>query len=274
MRCQHWFATMAARSTQRKIVMEATSVATHATAPTLEDCAVIELRDYLMQPNQRDVLIELFEREFIETQEALGMRVMAHFRDLDRPDHYVWLRGFADMAARQRGLEGFYSGDVWLANRSAANATMIDSDDVRLLRYARPAWALASPAAPRPHRDAEKALPQSLFVLMLATLTAAPDEAFKRTFERDALPLLRECGLMPIAVFETEPAPNNYPRLPVRSGEWVFAWLSRSGSVAAADQALARWDASLRAAGVLAPRLGLHKLERMRLQPAARSWLR
>jgi hypothetical protein len=178
------------------------------------------------------------------------------------------------MAARQRGLQAFYSGDVWLAHRNAANATMSDSDDVRLLRYARPTWALASPAAPRPHRDAEPALPQSLFVLMIATLGAAPDEAFRRTFERDALPLLRGCGLMPIAVFETEPAPNNYPRLPVRTDAPVFAWLSRSASAGQADQALARWDASLAAAGVLASRLGLRQLERMRLQPAARSWLR
>jgi len=254
--------------------MESTPVAARAAPPSLEHCAVIELRDYLMQPDGRDVLIELFEREFIETQEALGMRVMAHFRDLDRPDHYVWLRGFADMAARQRGLEGFYSGDTWLANRSVANATMIDSDDVRLLRYARPAWALASPGAPRPHRDAEAARPQSVFVLMIATLAAPADEAFKRRFERDALPSLRACGLMPIAVFETEPAPNNYPRLPIRTDAPVFAWLSRSTSVAAADAALARWDGSHGAAAVLAPRLGIDKLERRRLQPAARSWLR
>ena len=69
--------------------MDTSTVATRAAPPALEDCAVIELRDYLMQPNQRDVLIELFEREFIETQEALGMRVMGQFRDRDRPDHFV-----------------------------------------------------------------------------------------------------------------------------------------------------------------------------------------
>jgi hypothetical protein len=248
--------------------------AAHGAAPALEDCAVIELRDYLMQPRQRDVLIELFEREFIETQEALGMRVMGHFRDLDRPDHYVWLRGFADMAARQRGLEGFYGGPTWQAHRSAANATMVDSDNVRLLRYARPTWALAAPAVPRPHRDAETASPQSVFVLMVATLGVAADEAFKRSFERDALPLLRECGLMPIAVFETEPAPNNFPRLPVRTDAPVFAWLARTAGATAAAQALARWDASMRATGVLGPRLGMRQIERRRLQPAARSWLR
>jgi hypothetical protein len=243
-------------------------------APALEDCAVIELRDYLMRPNQREVLIELFEREFIETQEALGMRVMAHFRDLDRPDHYVWLRGFTDMAARQHGLEAFYSGNVWQTHRNAANATMVDSDDVRLLRYARPTWALASPPSARPHRAAEPELPQSVFVLTIATLAALPDEAFKRTFERDVLPLLRERGLMPNAVFETEPAPNNYPRLPVRTDAPVFAWLSRTSGANAAGQALARWDASVRASAVLGPRLGIRAVQRMRLQPAARSWLR
>ncbi len=253
--------------------MDTTTVATR-TAPPLEHCAVIELRDYRMQPNQRDVLIELFEREFIEAQEALGMCVMAHFRDLDRPDHYVWLRGFADMAARQRGLEGFYSGATWLAHRNAANATMIDSDDVRLLRCARPTWALASPTAPRPHRDADTAPPQSVFVLFVAALHAPADDALKRAFERDALPLLRECGLMPSAVFETEPAPNNYPRLPVRTDAPVFAWVSRGSNVAAADSGLARLDASPRWHGAVLPRLRAMSLQRMRLQPAARSWLR
>jgi hypothetical protein len=242
--------------------------------PALEDCAVIELRDYLMQPDQRDVLIELFEREFVEAQEALGMRVMAHFRDLDRPDHYVWLRGFADMPARQRGLEAFYSGATWLANRNAANATIIDSDDVRLLRYARPTWALTSPAAPRPHRDAEAALPRSLVLLFVATLAAPADETLKRCFERDAMPLLRECGLMPCAVFETEPAANNYPRLSVRVDAPVLAWLSRTPSASAADEALARLDATPRWRAVVLPRLRATALQRMRLQPAARSWLR
>ena len=78
------------------------------------------------------------------------MRVIGTFTDLDRPDHFVWLRGFADMAARRAGLESFYGGAVWARHRSAANATMIDASDVRLLRYARPTWALVTPAHDRP----------------------------------------------------------------------------------------------------------------------------
>ena len=96
-------------------------------APALEDCRVVELRDYLLQPGQREVLVELFDRAFVESQEAVGMRVIGQFRDLDRPDHFVWLRGFADMATRKHGLESFYGGPVWAAHRDAANATMIDS---------------------------------------------------------------------------------------------------------------------------------------------------
>jgi hypothetical protein len=75
-------------------------------------------------------------------------------------------------------------------------------------------------------------------------------------------------------VFEAESAANNYPRLPVRVDAPVLAWLSRRPSVATADEALARLDATPRWPGVVLPRLRASALQRMRLQPAARSWLR
>ena len=99
---------------------------------------IVELRQYTLHPGRRDALIELFDTTFVEPQETEGMSVMGQFRDLDEPDRFVWLRGFADMASRARGLQGFYGGPVWATHRHAANATMIDSDDVLLLR---PAWS-------------------------------------------------------------------------------------------------------------------------------------
>src|SRR4249919_313768 len=114
------------------------------------DDVVLELRQYTLQPGQRDVLIDLFEREFIETQEAVGMHVIGHFRDLDAPDRYVWLRGFPSMEARREALQGFYFGPVWQRHRDAANATMVDSDNVLLLRPAHPASGLAPASMPRP----------------------------------------------------------------------------------------------------------------------------
>lgn len=258
--------------------METTLAPTQAPPPALEDCAVIELRDYTLQPGRRDELIALFEREFIESQEAHGMRVIAQFRDLDRPDHFVWLRGFADMAARRRALEGFYGGPVWAAHRDAANATMIDSDDVRLLRPGRPAWAPTTPAAPRPHRDAEPAVTSgALFVLTLCALPVAPYQAFRRWFEREALPLLRDAGAMPMAVLETEPALNDYPRLPVRIDEQVFAWLARLPGAAAWAQAERHLAASRPWREQVLPRLQSPPMRppiTLRLQPTARSLLR
>ena len=71
------------------------------------------------------------------------MRVIGPFTDLDRPDDFVWLRGFDGMASRDRGLRAFYLGPVWAEHRTAANATMADSDDVLLLR---PAWTASAGA--------------------------------------------------------------------------------------------------------------------------------
>ena len=71
-------------------------------------CPVVELRQYTLVPNGRETLIALFEREFIETQEATGMIVIGQFRDVNNADRFVWLRGFNDMDARAVQLEEFY----------------------------------------------------------------------------------------------------------------------------------------------------------------------
>src|SRR5512143_2637487 len=100
----------------------------------LDSSPVLELRQYTLHPGRRETLIELFDREFVDPQETEGMRVIGQFRDLDAPDRFVWLRGFPDLATRAARLGAFYGGPVWQAHREAANATMIDSDDVLLLR--------------------------------------------------------------------------------------------------------------------------------------------
>src|SRR3954453_2272184 len=98
---------------------------------------VVELRRYTLRPGARQTLVDLFERELVEPQEAAGMVLLGWFRGGDDPDAFVWLRGFPDMDARADALTAFYRGPVWAAHRDAANATMIDSDDVLLLRPVR-----------------------------------------------------------------------------------------------------------------------------------------
>ncbi|NPC79705.1 NIPSNAP family protein, partial [Pyxidicoccus fallax] len=105
--------------------------------------AILELRQYTLKPGQRDTLFELFEREFLESQEAVGMSIPGQFRDLDRPDRFVWLRGFPDLHTRKARLEAFYGGPIWKAHRQAANETMLDSSNVLFLKPARPGSGFA-----------------------------------------------------------------------------------------------------------------------------------
>src|SRR6516164_1017440 len=99
-------------------------------------CAIVELRQYTLHPGRRDELIELFEREFLESQETAGITLIGQFRVIDDADRFVWLRGFTDMESRPDALAAFYGGPVWAVHRDAANATMVDSDNVLLLRPA------------------------------------------------------------------------------------------------------------------------------------------
>lgn len=173
--------------------------------PTL---SVIELRRYVMQPGRRDELITLFEREFLAPQAAAGMPVLGIFREPDQPDRFTWLRGFADMPTRAAALAAFYGGPVWQAHRSAANATMIDSDDVLLLRPSRGLPGLDHAARLTPPRS---------WRAVVLPLVCPADDALRQRVAAQWLPALRLAGAEAIAVLETEPAENNFPRLPVRS---------------------------------------------------------
>ena len=232
---------------------------------------VVELRDYTLHPGQRDVLIALFEREFIAPQEALGMRVLAHFRDLDDPDRFVWFRGFADMAHRGTALPAFYRhGEAWRAHREAANATMRDSDNVLLLREAWPGSGFAAPAGGASAVDAR-------IVVTTHAFAQAPDAAVTDFFRDTVQPLERAFGARPLAVFTTEPAANNFPALPVREGEHVVVTVSAFDDAAThahfayAVATDARWQREVTA--FLRPRSSAPPHVR-RLQPCARSALR
>ncbi|TJW72283.1 MAG: NIPSNAP family protein, partial [Mesorhizobium sp.] len=78
---------------------------------------VVELRQYTLKPGWRDTLIDIFDGHLIDGQEAAGMIVIGQFRDLDRPDMFIWLRGFDGMEARKNALTAFYEGPVWAAWR-------------------------------------------------------------------------------------------------------------------------------------------------------------
>lgn len=235
---------------------------------------VVELRQYTLRPGQRDALIELFDREFVESQEALGMGLVGQFRDLDDPDRFVWLRGFDDMPGRARALQSFYTGPCWRAHGAAANATMIDSDDVLLLRPVAPRFGFPVPAAARP--DAGHRPPASLIVATCHFRDRPFDDAFTEFFVDRAWPVLAGAGAAPLALLQTEYAENTFPALPVRAGEHAFVWFARFSGVEEFDDHQYRLERSDAWRAAVLPRLTAlaGPPQRLRLAPTARSLLR
>jgi hypothetical protein len=184
-------------------------------------CPVVELRQYTLHPGMRDVLIELFDRNFIESQEALGMKIIGQFRDLDDPNRFVWLRGFPDMASRAQALQDFYGGPVWKVHREAANATMLDSDNVLLLRPALPDSGFALENRSRPPIGASE-MPKRLVVATIYYLNPPADAGFVERFANTLEPVLTQTRSSILAYFVTENCANNFPALPVREGEQVL----------------------------------------------------
>lgn len=220
---------------------------------------VIELRQYTLHPGKRDVLIELFEREFVESQEALGMFLPGTFRDAGNADRFVWLREFPDMSARPEMLGAFYGGPVWKANRELANSTMIDSDNVLLLR---PAWSGADFVHAGEHAPVGTA--GSARGMVIATIhyfgSRVPD-GFVAGW-REAMPArIEAAGGKFLAACVTEGAENNFPKLPVRQGENIFVSFALFD-----DEAKAHADALT---GDLAQQVKATEI--LRLIPTARS---
>lgn len=236
-------------------------------------CPVLELRQYTLHPGAREALVSLFEREFVESQEALGIRLVGLFRDLDREDRFVWLRGFEGMPQRTRALEAFYGGPVWQRHREAANANMIDSDDVLLLRpaLADSGFAVAAGATP-PAAGAHRAGVVEIRVLYAGGDARAAD---LETARREFAALLQDAGGRALAMLAVEHAPNRFPRLPVREGEHATVLVSAfpdAGRHTAFLERLAASPAWHRAQAALtrdAPRAA----DILRLAPTARSRL-
>ena len=208
---------------------------------------VVELRQYTMVPGRLDEFLAIFEGKLIGPQAEWGATVLGIFRDRNRPDHFVWLRGFTDMAARLRALEGFYGSPLWKEHRDAVNATLVDNDNVLLLRALGDGLSLA-PATPGG--------PPGLVVASLHALSEPADEALARRLAAEAAaalgPAIRGC-------FITELAKNDFPRLPVREKESFFVWIAAFPT----EAAYADWTSTR---GARAP--GAERLELLPTDPS------
>ncbi len=135
------------------------------------------------------------------------MRVIGQFRDLDRPDWFVWLRGVADMESRRQALTDFYDGPVWKAYGPVAVDTMVNSDDVLLLE---------STVLDLPSERSSGSAPE-LTITVYNDIPADSENA-------------------PVALLRTLHAANTFPRLPVVEGVDVTVRIDREAPPAGTVQ--------------------------------------
>jgi hypothetical protein len=230
--------------------------------------SVFELRQYTLRGAQRNTLISIFEKHFIESQVALGAIVVGMFLDLDDPDRFVWIRGFRDMSVRRQALEAFYGGPIWHTYGAAANATMIDSDNVLLLRPASTGQGFAE-------LSAKNAVAGAVFAADIYYLDSAPVAQFSQFFDRILAPVITAAGGQVVARLTAEESRND-SRLPVREHDRTYVCISRWAHPEAHEMfvrhyaGLSGWRDS--APEVILPAL-MRKPERLRLEPTERSLL-
>ena len=229
--------------------------------------AVVELRRYALRPGRRETLIELFDSTFVESQEAVGIAVIGQFRDLDDPDVFTWVRGFPTMEERARGLADFYGGETWHAHSRAANATMVDSDNVLLLRPPRPESAFGLPA----RLDAGNESRGYVAAVILHLEPGTDESDIVSFFELAIAPGLAAAGGSLLAYFVTDPSKNTFPGLPVREDVNVFVYFVGCDDRLTLERVV---DPYCRVAQTTAEAPGLAgPAESLRLEPTARSLL-
>jgi len=142
------------------------------------------------------------------------MIVLGQFRVIGEPDHFVWLRGFADMSIRRAGLETFYGGPIWAKYRATANSMILDSDHVHLLHLLGSAHDLTcghSAETVAAELEAGTISPKT-GVVAVDFFKAAPEMVTSAAGH--ITKAYRAAGIQLRGCLTTELATNDYPRLP------------------------------------------------------------
>jgi hypothetical protein len=236
--------------------------------------AVFELRQYTLHPGQRDILVDVFDDHFVEGQEADAIRIIGQYRDLGDPDRLVWLRSFPDMEARKVALTIFYSGPIWKAHGRVAAGTMVDSDNVLLLRPLR-SDTVFPPSTLKLPPPGTRGPGKGVLVASIVYVERGTPSEFGEFFAKEVKPRWEQAGASVIAQLVSEHSSNTYPSLPVRERENVFVWFSLFPDQAAADkhQRLLAQSMQWREAAVQLSAWTHHQIETLRLEPTARSRL-
>lgn len=194
-------------NTNTQSQMKNTTKETTAANQTIK---VLELRNYLTKPGQRDKFISYFESDFIDSQNAIGGYVLGQFRVKDADDNFFWIRGFHDMASRSRYLPEFYRGSFWKERRNLVNDMIINNDNVYLLKP----LTLSEDPQDTAVNSNEFGKKQGLVVIDYYIANTRLKELIE-FFKSKYLPCLKANDISTTTSWVSELTENDFPGLPV-----------------------------------------------------------
>src|SRR5215470_8216717 len=74
---------------------------------------IIEMRTYKITPGNRSKFLEIFRSKSMPAHEEIGMKILGPFLSLEDPNTFFFMRGFPDLASRERMKAEFYEGELW-----------------------------------------------------------------------------------------------------------------------------------------------------------------
>ena len=74
---------------------------------------IIEMRTYRTKPGRRSQFLDTFRSKTIPAQSEIGMKILGPFLSIEDPDTFFWMRGFPDVASREKMKAQFYEGELW-----------------------------------------------------------------------------------------------------------------------------------------------------------------
>ena len=74
---------------------------------------IIEMRTYRTKPGKRSEFLETFRSKSIPAHTEIGMKILGPFLSIEDSDTFFWMRGFPDVASREKMKAQFYEGELW-----------------------------------------------------------------------------------------------------------------------------------------------------------------
>lgn len=173
---------------------------------------VIELRNYIMKPGRRDTFINLFERNFVESQDTLNGHILGRYRVGGQADHFCWIRGFENMGARSKFLPTFYHGPVWKQYHNTANSMLANNDNVYLLK---PMDCHGDSLVSARSVSSRILKPKKGITVVQFYIANSKLPHLLKLFSRGYLDQMQKSGFADFSLWKSEMQQNDFPQLPV-----------------------------------------------------------